>query len=82
MNEDKALSADHTLITDGMRCPMPVLRLRRKLADMQTGESILLSATDSRADQDVPAFCRENGHQITSHTCNSTDKRLFVIVKK
>lgn len=68
------------LDASGMRCPMPVLRLRKKLSGMQSGEGIAVTATDPNARHDIPAFCREAGHTIDDITENENDW-IFQIIK-
>ena len=50
-----------------MRCPLPVLRLRR-LAEEVGGGVIELLATDPAARTDVPAFCAQKGWTLESVT--------------
>lgn len=64
----------------GMRCPMPVLRLRRQLAGMQAGDQITVYASDLNAWHDIPAFCAEAGHQIITADKNDVDM-VFTIQK-
>lgn len=46
----------------GLLCPLPVLRLRKALADLPQGAQLRLIASDSMAAFDVPHFCAEAGH--------------------
>ena len=55
---------DRTLDAVGLLCPLPVLRARKLLEEMAVGEVLLLLASDSMAQVDVPAFCREAGHEF------------------
>ena len=48
----------------GLNCPLPVLKARRRLADMETGERLWVETTDPLAVIDIPAFCREAGHSL------------------
>jgi tRNA 2-thiouridine synthesizing protein A len=48
----------------GMLCPMPVLRARRKLDDMRSGEMLQVVAPDPAVVQDMPAFCSMAGHTL------------------
>ncbi|ABD55316.1 sulfurtransferase TusA family protein [Jannaschia sp. CCS1] len=43
-------------------CPLPVLRLRKALAQAKPGDILRLIATDPAAQIDVPHFCTEQGH--------------------
>ena len=46
----------------GMLCPLPVLRARKKMKAMASGQVARLLATDPAAQVDVPHFCAEAGH--------------------
>ena len=46
----------------GLKCPLPVLRLRKRLEEVDTGGVVRLLASDPMAAVDVPHFCAEAGH--------------------
>ena len=46
----------------GLLCPLPVLRLRKRLLALPEGAEARLLATDAAAALDVPHFCAEAGH--------------------
>lgn len=46
----------------GLNCPLPVLRLRKRLRDLGGGARVDLLATDRAALRDVRAFCEAQGH--------------------
>jgi tRNA 2-thiouridine synthesizing protein A len=48
----------------GLKCPLPVLRTRRKLADMGSGDEIIVETTDPLAIIDIPHMCNEDGHHL------------------
>jgi len=48
----------------GLLCPLPVLRARKRLLAMQSGQVLCLIATDPAAVVDVPHFCRQAGHDL------------------
>ncbi|GLK64980.1 sulfurtransferase TusA family protein [Paracoccus kondratievae] len=48
----------------GLLCPLPVLRLRKRLLDLPQGSRVMLLATDPAAVIDVPHFCAEAGHRL------------------
>lgn len=60
----------------GLRCPLPVLRLR-KLAEGRTGLIELLS-DDPAAEADVPAFVREKGWRLAARTADGTAMRWLI----
>ena len=48
----------------GLNCPLPVLRLRKRLKDLPGGTIVELRATDRAAWRDGPAFCEAQGHTV------------------
>lgn len=48
----------------GLLCPLPVLKLRKKLQSVPSGTVLQLVATDPMAAVDVPHFCAETGHEL------------------
>ncbi len=49
-----------------LACPLPLLRLKRALTEVASGESVTIMTTDSGSIKDIPAFCRQVGHQLIS----------------
>jgi len=54
------------LDTRGMKCPMPVLKARKRLKSMAKGEQLRVQADDPVAVVDFPHFCDEQGHRLVS----------------
>ncbi|QIE47416.1 sulfurtransferase TusA family protein [Pseudohalocynthiibacter aestuariivivens] len=52
----------------GLLCPLPVLKLRKRLKPLPAGSEIVLCADDPAAVIDVPHFCTEAGHTLLSVT--------------
>ena len=46
----------------GLLCPLPVLKARKRLLSMTSGEVLVVTATDPMAAIDMPHFCNEQGH--------------------
>ena len=61
MNFDKELNAR------GLNCPLPILRAKKALTDMQTGQVLKIIATDPGAVKDFQAFCKQTGNELLSH---------------
>ncbi len=53
---------DHILDCEGLLCPLPVLRARKRLLAMPPGTVLCVRATDAMARVDLPHFCAEAGH--------------------
>lgn len=48
----------------GLLCPLPVLRLRKRMGSLAPGDVAILLADDPAAHVDVPHFCAEAGHDF------------------
>ena len=57
-----------TLDLTGLKCPLPILKTKKALAQMQAGEVITVLATDAGAPGDFAAFCRQTGHVLLEST--------------
>lgn len=57
---DKELDARRLL------CPLPVIRAQDVIVTMQAGERLRVLATDPGVKNDIPAWCRINGHKVES----------------
>ena len=64
----------------GLLCPLPVLRLRKRMAPLPVGTRVRLIADDPAAIVDVPHFCTESGHRFVD--MSEQDGQLVFIVEK
>jgi tRNA 2-thiouridine synthesizing protein A len=58
------MTEDLMLDARGLLCPLPVLKLRKRLKSLKSGDIIALWADDPAAVVDVPHFCNEAGHTL------------------
>ena len=58
------MTHDDDLDAIGLLCPLPVLKARKRLKSMESGQVLRLQATDPAAVIDVPHFCAEQGHEF------------------
>jgi tRNA 2-thiouridine synthesizing protein A len=59
---------DEDLDCEGLLCPLPVLRARKRLLAMAPGRVLRVRATDPMAAIDLPHFCAESGHAFLGQT--------------
>jgi len=64
MNELNIPTSDRQLDVSGLKCPMPILRTKKALADMASGEVLEIRATDPATREDFAAFARQTGHVL------------------
>ena len=72
---------DETLDAVGLRCPLPVLKARKRLADMASGTVLRLCVDDPAAPIDVAHFCAENGHALLEESVTGDGGWAFLIRK-
>jgi tRNA 2-thiouridine synthesizing protein A len=58
------MEISETIDARGLLCPLPVLKLRKRLKSLAAGQCALLLADDPAAVIDVPHFCAESGHEL------------------
>ncbi|MEN9379528.1 MAG: hypothetical protein RJB15_1214 [Pseudomonadota bacterium] len=68
----------------GMNCPLPILpilRTKKALATMQSGEVLKIKATDSGAARDFPAFAKQTGNELIGSTTEG-DVLVFFLKRR
>lgn len=63
-----------------MLCPMPVIRSQDKVATLQAGDTLEVVCTDPGALNDIPAWCRINGHRVLSTRREDGDVIIIIEV--
>ncbi len=56
--------SNYTLDARNSLCPMPVIKTQNKVAELQPGDTLEVTCTDPGALNDIPAWCRINGHTV------------------
>ena len=74
------MTHDADLDAKGLLCPLPVLKARKRLQTLKTGQILRLLADDPAAVVDVPHFCAEAGHALVD-TKETPDGQLYFIRK-
>lgn len=62
----------------GLLCPLPVLRLRKRLQPLAAGDVVVLVADDPAAIVDVPHFCAEAGHDLLGSETDAMPLRFTI----
>ena len=55
---------DRQLDVQGLNCPLPILRTKKALSEMESGQILHVLATDRGAVKDFRAFARQTGNQL------------------
>lgn len=69
---------DLDLDATGLLCPLPVLKARKRLTQLATGQVLRLRATDPAAVVDVPHFCAEAGHSLLGQSEDGETQHYFI----
>lgn len=72
MDHDKDLDAR------GLNCPLPILRARKALNEMQAGQVLRIIATDPGSVKDFEAFAKQTGNALLSQSANDKEYTFFL----
>jgi tRNA 2-thiouridine synthesizing protein A len=62
MNYDKEID------TRGLNCPLPILKAKKALTDMRSGQLLKVVSTDSGSVRDFQAFAKQTGNELVEQT--------------
>ena len=69
------MQIDKELDTCGLHCPLPILKAKKALSDMGSGQVLRVLSTDPGSERDFQAFARQTGHELISQ---NTQGQTFV----
>ena len=58
------MDVNKELDTRGLNCPLPILKAKKALSEMQTGELLKVVSTDPGSMRDFQAFARQTGNEL------------------
>lgn len=64
----------------GLNCPLPILKAKKALAEMSSGEVLRVLATDPGSVRDFQAFARQTGNDLVGHS--ETNKEFTFFMKR
>jgi len=67
------MDAQKELDTRGLNCPLPILKAKKALADMLSGEVLKVVATDPGSVRDFQAFARQTGNELVEQVSGETE---------
>jgi tRNA 2-thiouridine synthesizing protein A len=62
----------------GLNCPLPILKTKKALADMDTGEILRVTATDPGSVRDFKAFSKQTGNELLTHVESSREFEYYI----
>ncbi|HEY3431980.1 MAG TPA: sulfurtransferase TusA family protein [Rhodocyclaceae bacterium] len=60
----RTFTADKELDAKGLACPLPILRTKKALAGMESGQVLMVAATDPGSQKDFVAFSKQTGNEL------------------
>ncbi|BEV72487.1 MULTISPECIES: sulfurtransferase TusA family protein [unclassified Paludibacterium] len=76
------MQIDRSLDLSGLNCPLPILRAKKALADMASGSTLEVLATDPGAPADFAAFCRQTGNTLQVSETTAEGKFRLILQRK
>jgi tRNA 2-thiouridine synthesizing protein A len=62
----------------GLKCPLPVLKTRKRMKSMQSGAVLAIETSDPLAVIDIPHFCNEDGHSLLENEKTQSGHRFLI----
>ncbi|HAK50368.1 MAG TPA: SirA family protein [Gammaproteobacteria bacterium] len=62
-------------------CPMPVIKTQDRIKGMNSGDQLTVTCTDPGVLEDIPAWCRINGHEVISSRQQDSEIHITIRVR-
>lgn len=76
-----AAGADREVDARGLNCPLPILRTKKALNDMKSGQLLKVVATDPASQRDFQAFSRQTGNALVDQSA-ANGEFIFLLRRK
>ncbi len=77
---EQTLQFEREVDARGLNCPLPILRTKKALNDMSSGQVLRILATDPASVRDFEAFARQTGNQLLQH--GEQDGAFFFLLRR
>jgi TusA-related sulfurtransferase len=67
------MNIDRELDTRGLNCPLPILKAKKALSEMTSGQTLKVIATDAGSVRDFVAFAKQTGNDLVEQTTEGKD---------
>jgi TusA-related sulfurtransferase len=71
---------DKELDTRGLNCPLPILKAKKALAELQSGQVLRVVSTDAGSVRDFQAFARQTGNELLEQ--QTVEKDFFHVMRR
>ena len=72
------MSEEHSLDARGLLCPLPVLKVQKRMRALPKGEVLSVLTDDPAAAIDVPHYCAESGNELVTAEDHQTGHRFRI----
>lgn len=62
----------------GLNCPLPILRAKKSIKELETGQVLRIVATDPGSLKDFDAFCKQTGNELLSSEDNGNEFTFLI----
>lgn len=74
------MNIDKEIDTSGLNCPLPILKAKKALTELQTGQTLKVIATDPGSWRDFEAFAKQTGNALVSQ--EKTDTHFVFVLQR
>jgi tRNA 2-thiouridine synthesizing protein A len=74
----EAPAVDRTLDCKGLLCPMPIVKLSKLMKELESGQVVLMEATDPGSIPDVEAYAKNTGNPLLTHEQDGAVMRFWL----
>lgn len=67
------MQIDKEIDTRGLNCPLPILKAKKALAELESGQTLKVVATDAGSLRDFQAFAKQTGNELLEQQTVGTD---------
>jgi len=67
------MQIDKEIDTSGLNCPLPILKAKKALSEMQSGQNLKVIATDANSVKDFQAFAKQTGNELLDQQTFATN---------
>ena len=75
------MNIDKEIDTSGLNCPLPILKAKKALTELQSGQTLKVIATDPGSWRDFEAFARQTGNELLLQE-KGADNFVFVLKRR
>lgn len=72
------ITADEVLDAKGLSCPMPLLKTKKAISKLQSGQILEVLGTDPGSKNDLPGWCQKEGHEFMGSKDEADFFRFYI----